>query len=170
MTLDEKVRMVWGTGMSGSPIGAAGATYAIPRLHITSMELSDGPAGVRLSGRYATAWPNPMMLASTWNTGLLGEIGAATADEAKYYGVDIMLEPGMNIHRNPLGGRVFEYYSEDPYLAGKLAGAYINALQAEGVGATIKHYAANNMENNRMSINEIISERTLREIYLPFGK
>jgi len=165
MTLEEKARLA--TGASTSQIGAAGNTYAIPRLGITGMELADGPAGVRLTNRYATAWPNPLMLASTWNTGLLAEIGAATAKEAKYYGVDFMLSPGLNLHRDPLGGRVFEYYSEDPYLAGKLGAAFVKAMQEQGIGATIKHYAANNAENNRMGIDEIISERTLRELYLP---
>ena len=170
MTLDEKVRMVWGAGTS--QLGAAGNTYAISRLGITSMELSDGPAGVRLGmigaagSHEATAWPNPMMLASTWNTSVLAKIGEAIGTEANYYGVDIMLGPGMNIHRDPLGGRVFEYYSEDPYLTGKLAASWIKGLQENGVGATMKHYAANNAENNRMNINEIISERALREIYL----
>ncbi|HQI94118.1 MAG TPA: glycoside hydrolase family 3 C-terminal domain-containing protein [Fervidobacterium sp.] len=170
MTLDEKVRMVWGAGTS--QLGAAGNTYAIPRLGITSMELADGPAGLRLGSlgaagsHEATAWPNPMMLASTWNTSVLAKIGEAIGTEANYYGVDIMLGPGMNIHRDPLGGRVFEYYSEDPYLTGKLAASWIKGLQENGVGATMKHYAANNAENNRMNINEIISERALREIYL----
>lgn len=169
MTLDEKVRMVWGAATS--QLGAAGNTYAIPRLGITSMELADGPAGLRLGGfgsggREATAWPNPMMLASTWNTEILEKVGAAIADEAKFYGIDIMLGPGMNIHRDPLGGRVFEYYSEDPYVTGKMAAAWINGLQDNGVGATMKHYAANNSENNRMNINVIVSERALREIYL----
>ncbi|MEN6591255.1 MAG: chitobiase/beta-hexosaminidase C-terminal domain-containing protein, partial [Fervidobacterium sp.] len=118
MTLNEKVRMVWGAGTS--QLGAAGNTYAIPRLGITSMELADGPAGLRLGSlgaagsHEATAWPNPMMLASTWNTSVLAKIGEAIGTEANYYGVDIMLGPGMNIHRDPLGGRVFEYYSEDP--------------------------------------------------------
>lgn len=169
MTLDEKVRMVWGAATS--QLGAAGNTYAIPRLGITSMELADGPAGLRLGGfgsggREATAWPNPMMLASTWNTEILEKIGTAIADEAKFYGIDIMLGPGMNIHRDPLGGRVFEYYSEDPYITGKMAAAWIDGLQDNGVGATMKHYAANNSENNRMNINVIVSERALREIYL----
>ena len=165
MTLEEKVILV--TGASSSQLGAAGNTNAIPRLNITGMELADGPAGVRLNGRYATAWPNPLMLASTWNAGVVAEIGEATANEASYYGVDIMLGPGLNLHRDPLGGRVFEYYSEDPYLTGTLGGAYVSAMQAQGMGATIKHYAANNAENNRMRINETISERTLRELYLP---
>ncbi|ABV33602.1 MULTISPECIES: glycoside hydrolase family 3 C-terminal domain-containing protein [Pseudothermotoga] len=169
MTLDEKVRMVWGAATS--QLGAAGNTYAIPRLGITSMELADGPAGLRLGmlgsgGHEATAWPNPMMLASTWNEEIVEKIGAAIASEAKYYGIDIMLGPGMNIHRDPLGGRVFEYYSEDPHVTGKIAAAWIKGLQENGVGATMKHYAANNAENNRMNINEIISERALREIYL----
>ena len=165
MTLEEKVLLV--TGAASSQLGAAGNTNALPRLNITGMELADGPAGVCLSGRFATAWPNPLMLASTWNTGVVAEVGEATANEAGYYGVDIMLGPGLNLHRDPLGGRVFEYYSEDPFLAGSLGGAYISAMQAKGIGSTIKHYAANNAENNRMRINETISERTLRELYLP---
>jgi len=165
MTLEEKVRLVW--GVSNSPIGAAGNTFAVPRLGIVSLELADGPAGVRLNGRTATAWPNPLTLASSWNVSLLEQIGAAVGREAKYYGVDIMLSPGMNIHRDPLGGRVFEYYAEDPLLAGKMAAAYIRGLENQGVGATMKHYAANNFENNRTNIDEIISERALREIYLP---
>ncbi|MCX7973640.1 MAG: glycoside hydrolase family 3 C-terminal domain-containing protein [Candidatus Aminicenantes bacterium] len=164
MTLEEKVRLVWGAG--NSPIGAAGNTYPIPRLGIVSLELADGPAGVRLNDRYATCWPNPLTLASTWNTELLEQIGTAVGREACYFGVDIMLSPGMNIHRDPLGGRVFEYYSEDPYLTGKMAAAYIRGLENQGIGATMKHYAANNFENNRANIDEVISERALREIYL----
>lgn len=165
MSLEEKVRLVWGAG--SSPIGAAGNTYAIPRLGIVSLELADGPAGVRLNNRYATCWPNPLLLASTWNTSLLEQIGAAVGREARYFGVDIMLSPGMNIHRDPLGGRVFEYYSEDPFLTGKIAAAFIRGLENQAVGATMKHYAANNFENNRTSIDVIISERALCEIYLP---
>lgn len=165
MTLEEKARLVW--GVSDSPLGAAGNTFEIPRLGIVSLELADGPAGVRLNGRTATAWPNPLTLASSWNIHLLEQIGAAVGREARHYGVDIMLSPGMNIHRDPLGGRVFEYYSEDPFLTGKIAAAYIRGLENQGIGATMKHYTANNFENNRNNIDEIISERALREIYLP---
>ncbi|GEM_PF-124316 len=165
MTLEEKVRLVW--GVSNSIIGAAGNTFPAPRLGIVSLDLADGPAGVRLNGRTATAWPNPLTLASSWNVSLLEQIGAAVGREAKYYGVDIMLSPGMNINRDPLGGRVFEYYAEDPLLAGKMAAAYIRGIENQGIGATMKHYAANNFENNRTNIDEIISERALREIYLP---
>lgn len=171
MTLEEKVTLVWGAGFP-SPLGAAGWTNAIPRLGIPSLELADGPAGLRLGfigqegSRRATAWPNPMMLASTWNTGLIEKIGKAIGEECKYYGIDIILGPGMNIHRDPLGGRVFEYYSEDPYITGKIAAAWIKGVQKSGVGTTMKHYTANNAENNRQRINEIISERALREIYM----
>ncbi len=163
MTSAEKAALLTGVG---SNIGAAGATYALPRLHITGMELTDGPAGVRLTGRYATAWPNPLMLASTWNTDILNEIGTAVGHEVKYYGADIMLGPGMNMHRDPLAGRVFEYYSEDPYLTGVMAGAWANGVQGVGVGATLKHYAVNQFENNRRTLNVTVDERTLREIYL----
>lgn len=165
MTLEEKARLVWGAG--SSPIGAAGKTYAIPRLGIISLDLADGPAGVRLNGRSATSWPNPLTLASTWNVNLVEQIGAAVGREANFFGVDIMLSPGMNIHRDPLGGRVFEYYSEDPFLSGKIAAAYIRGVENQGVGATMKHYTANNFENNRANIDVVISERALREIYLP---
>lgn len=171
MTLEEKVKLVWGAGFP-SPLGAAGWTHAIQRLGIPSLELADGPAGLRLGfigqegSRRATAWPNPMMLASTWNTELVKRIGEAIGEECKYYGIDIILGPGMNIHRDPLGGRVFEYYSEDPHVTGKMAAAWIKGVQKAGVGATMKHYTANNAENNRQRINEIISERALREIYM----
>lgn len=171
MTLEEKTKLVWGAGCP-SPLGAAGWTHAIQRLGIPSLELADGPAGLRLGfigrkgSRRATAWPNPMMLASTWNTSLIEKIGEAIGEECKYYGIDIILGPGMNIHRDPLGGRVFEYYSEDPYVTGKMAAAWIRGVQKAGVGATMKHYTANNAENNRRRINEIISERALREIYM----
>lgn len=165
MTLEEKARLVW--GVSDSTIGAAGNTFAIPRLGIISLELADGPAGLRLNGRTATSWPNPLTLASTWNIHLLEQVGSAVGREARHYGVDLMLSPGMNIHRDPLGGRVFEYYSEDPFLTGKIAAAYIRGLENQGIGATMKHYTANNFENNRTNIDEIISERALREIYLP---
>lgn len=173
MTLDEKAHLVIGSGYPG-PNGVAGATYAIPRLSIPSIILSDGPAGVRIGGffagaapRYATAFPIPSLLSATWDVDQMTKVAKAMGEESREYGVDILLAPGVNIQRDPLGGRNFEYYSEDPFLAGTMATAFINGIQSTGVGASLKHFAANNQETNRTTINAVISERALREIYLP---
>lgn len=189
MTDDEKASMLIGIGMPGFDTttfkfttdgfqgkvpGAAGGTFELKRLGIPTVTVSDGPAGLRINPKrnnnpnsfYATAFPVGTALASTWNTELINNVGKAMGNEVKEYGVDVLLGPGMNIHRNPLCGRNFEYYSEDPLLTGKIAAAIVNGIQSNGVGTSAKHFAANNQERNRMGINEHISERALREIYL----
>ena len=188
MTLEEKAMLVVGgnrriesssdNGMIGGHAqrvpGAAGATQAIPRLGIPSTVLTDGPAGVRISPRrdndtntyFCTGFPVGTALACTWNTQLVEDVGKCIGNEVLEYGCDVLLAPGMNIHRSPLCGRNFEYYSEDPFVTGKIAAAYVRGIQSQGVGTSVKHFAANSQETNRMGVDEVISQRALREIYL----
>jgi len=186
MTLEEKARLLVGGannfrsngavvgGESRQVAGAAGTSPSIPRLGIPSTVLTDGPAGVRINPTrpndnqtyYATGFPIGTCLASTWNTELVTRVGEAIGNETKEYKCDVLLGPGMNLHRNPLCGRNFEYYSEDPLLTGKIAAAYIRGVQSQGVGVSAKHFAVNSQETERTSVDERVSQRAARELYL----
>ncbi|MCH4553429.1 beta-glucosidase [Aestuariibaculum lutulentum] len=192
MTLEEKVALVVGTGLkfgdsidknSPFPIpnqpvpgslaakskvyvsGAVGRTLEIPRLGVNTIEMVDGPAGVSFMSR-STAYPIGTALSSSWDVDLVHKIGECMGNETLEYGLDILLAPAINIHRNPLTGRNFEYFSEDPLLSGKMGAALVNGIQSQGAGTSLKHFVANNQETNRIEVDAIISERALREIYL----
>lgn len=187
MTLEEKAQLLVGGGNdgfvgSGAMLGhqkkfvpgAAGTTVAIPRLGIPATVQCDGPAGVHIDAHregdsrnyYATGFPVGTCLASTWNTNLVRKVGEAIGNETLEYGCDVVLGPGMNLHRNPLCGRNFEYYSEDPVVTGLMGTAFVLGVQSQGVGVSAKHFAVNSQESDRTRVDERLSQRALRELYL----
>jgi beta-glucosidase len=157
MTLEEKISLLGGTGF---------ATHAIERLGIPALEMTDGPVGVR-NGQAVTAWPAAIALAASFDPELVNKMARELGEEARAQQKRLLLGPTVNIARTPWGGRVFEGYGEDPFLTAELATAYINGVQASGVGTSIKHFAANNQEWGRDHIDVHVSERALREIYWP---
>ena len=165
LTLDEKVRLLTGEDFW--------TTYALPSVGLRKMVVSDGPSGVR--GELwderspSLSLPSATAFASTWDLEVLGQVGEVMAHEARSKNVDVVLGPTINLHRSPLGGRHFEAYSEDAVLSGKLASAFVNGIQGQGVGACLKHFIANDAETDRHTVNNILDEETLREVYaLPF--
>ena len=187
MTLEEKAQLLVGGGNdsftgSGAMLGhqeklvagAAGITVEIPRLGIPATVLTDGPAGVHIDKQRkndpnsyaATGFPIGTCLASTWNTELVQQVGEAIGNETLEYGCDVILGPGLNLHRNPLCGRNFEYFSEDPVVTGKIGVAVTKGIQSQGVGVSAKHYAVNSQESDRTIVDERVSQRALRELYL----
>ena len=183
MTVEEKIHLLKGSGIGsamgrtepgeGIP-GAVGTIVPTPRLGLPTVYLSDGPAGLRIQPTrpgedrtyYATAFPIATQLASTWNVDLVERVGEAMGREARAYGLDVLLGPGVNLHRHPLTGRNFEYFSEDPLLSGKMGAAIVNGIEANGVGTSPKHFVANNQETQRNRNDARVSERALRELYL----
>ena len=187
LTLQEKAHLVVGARLAdnkdaGGEIGytkklvpgVAGTTYPIERLGIAPVVMADGPSAVRLSVKregeekryYATNVPSEILLASSWNDDATFRIGAILGEETRDYGIDVLLGPGLNMMRNPLCGRNYEYFSEDPLLAGKMGAAMTNGIESMGVGACPKHFAVNNQELNRLHNDARVSQRALREIYL----
>jgi len=165
LSIEEKVRLLTGEDFW--------TTYALPNIDLRKMVVSDGPSGVR--GELwderspSLSLPSATAFASTWDTAVMGQVGEAMAHEARSKNVDVVLGPTINLHRSPLGGRHFEAYSEDSVLSGKLAAAFVQGIQGQGVGACLKHFVANDAETDRHTVNNILDEETLREVYaLPF--
>ncbi|MEJ2756963.1 MAG: glycoside hydrolase family 3 C-terminal domain-containing protein [Anaerolineales bacterium] len=168
MTIEEKAALCTGA--------TAWKTVSFDRLGIPEMVVSDGPHGVRrvqdaatlmIDSVPATCFPTASCLAASWDIDLIKELGEALADECIALNVDVLLGPGTNMKRSPLGGRNFEYFSEDPYLAGEMAASFISAVQGKGIGTSLKHFAVNNQEFQRFCINAVVDERTMHELYLP---
>ena len=167
MTLDDCINL-----LGGQPNTGCANTFGmgnLPEYGVPNVMTADGPAGLRIlpkCGVNTTAWPCATLLASTWDEELVEKVGKAGAEEVKENNISIWLTPACNIHRSPLCGRNFEYYSEDPYLAGKTGAAMVRGIQSQHIGASVKHFAANNKETNRKDSDSRVSERALREIYL----
>ena len=172
MTPEEKALFVVGISKDAEPYrgkylkATAGVTYPLPKYGIPSVVMMDGPVGVRLEEVEASCFPTGLLTAASWDRECAFNIGEAIGEESLALGNDVILGPGMNILRNPLNGRNFEYFSEDPLLTGMIASAYISGVQSKGVGTSAKHYAANNQETNRLDGDSRLDTRTLREIYL----
>ncbi|MER6155653.1 glycoside hydrolase family 3 protein [Streptomyces sp. NPDC001868] len=165
LDLDAKARLLSGQDMWTLP--------ALPEIGLDSLVMSDGPVGVRgvrwTSDDPSAALPSPTALAATWDPELARRAGVLLAQEARRKGVHVLLAPTVNLHRSPLGGRHFEAYSEDPYLTGEIGSGYVTGVQSGGVGTTVKHFVANDAETDRFTVNNLVSERALRELYLaPF--
>ncbi len=187
MTPEEKVGMTVGDGKflqtsdsknaeqgAGIIIANQNSKMVIPRLSVWSSAFSDGPSGLNRDPHpagatefsYTTAFPTSTCMAASWNTELIEQMGKAFGNEVLEYDYDVILMPALNLHRNPKDGRCFEYYSEDPLLSGKMAASVVRGLQSNGIGATLKHFAAHNQQTNRRIYNAVMSQRALREIYL----
>ena len=186
LTLEEKIALTVGDGrflptehlkmeeVTEQYIANRNSKMLIPRLGIKSTSLTDGPCGINKHApedgdenpMYTTSFPTPTCIAATWDLDIIEKVGQAFGNELLEYDYDLLLAPGMNLHRNPKCGRNFEYYSEDPLLSGKMAATMVKGLQSNGVGATLKHFLANNQESNRRKYNAVVSQRALREIYL----
>src|SRR4051812_11975163 len=165
LDLPAKVRLLTGA--------SAFSLHAEPSIGLAAMNFSDGPTGVRglkfVGGTVTTLFPNATLLASAWDERTAYEVGGLLAEEAQAQAIHVVLGPTINLHRSLLGGRLFEAYSEDPLLTGKLAAAYVRGLQDSGVGACLKHLIANESETERNTMNSVVDETTLRELYLlPF--
>lgn len=165
LDLDAKARLLAGQDMWSLP--------ALPEIGLKSLVMSDGPIGVRgvrwTADDPSIALPSPTALAATWDPALARRAGTLLAQEARRKGVHVLLAPTVNLHRSPLGGRHFEAYSEDPYLTGRIGSGYVTGVQEGGVGTTVKHFVANDAETDRFTVNNVVSERALRELYLaPF--
>ena len=164
MTIEEKVSLLAGDSVWTTP--------AIERLGIPALKMTDGPNGARGGSSFvgeipAACFPAGIALAATWNTTLVEQVGQALGEEAKSKGAHLLLAPTVNMHRSPLNGRNFECYAEDPHLSAQMAVAYIKGVQSQKVGAVVKHFVSNDSEFERRTINTVVSERSLREIYLP---
>ena len=169
MSAEEKALLVVGfnsacEGYTPGLAGTAGSTHPFPKYGIPSVVMMDGPVGVRLEDYHTTCFPTGLLVAASWDRDVAFQIGHGIGEETLDMGADVILGPGMNLLRNPLNGRNFEYFSEDPVLSGSIAAAYINGVQETGAGTSAKHFAANSQETNRLDGDSRMDTRTLREL------